>query len=720
MSTFVFQSILLAFAFVVGLSKLRARFRRTSRSKSPHCSIIPRRQEGRLLQQSHDVVNLKQLKELYYKLQNLEKHPVILPQARDTLLLLFSESLESVSSRLSSVSGILSIEHYSKEKLSDFMHSEQEKVTKYWEDYVGRRKAGHPREFFKTHEDAKTWIKQNSPLKYVDGAWLGHLNKSSTPFALRGITKDAWQILSEEYGDGDLDKHHAHLYSKLVRDVDPTLPRGDTEDFIHPRQGLTDVSIWKAATAQLLISLFPHDFLPEILGFNLHFEGLSEETLIVSRELRELNFDPYYFLLHISIDNADSGHTAMALQVVVNYMEYLQDTNDDHAVQRAWKGIQVGFILSQSLSSEASKIPKDTFGASDKPKNKYESALEKIFQSKAHASHRIHCNNETKIGVRTLSEWLDPGAMTSHRWRIEFLHSLSTTEKLVQRGESHKSKLVQELSWKGKMFGAFTESEVKAVSDWIDSLQPLDQVYWTFVNQSQKPSTGAFLNQNISADYPVFLLRTITEVITDPGHPQLQLENAINFKGDAKNIDLQRLLPLWFAHPALLESFVIIPSKAATVFGCSILRLIRAQSGFGKEGFSVAGKDESCRTSLGLLELGLEMARSKGFDEPTSLQDVLERYPSDFAVEMLRLSMYPTDNVAILLGLAWAFMGLHSIIASSPILSHASRDVLGQITKREEESLRICLRELERENFRGSDFQGAFNRGRMEIESCFF
>ena len=719
MSTFVFQGILFTFAFVIGLSQLRARFRRTSRSKLSDCSLSVKRQDESLYQHSHDVANLKQLKELYYKLQNLEEYPLILPQARDTLLFLFSESLESVSARLSSVSGILSIEHYSKEKLSGFMHNEQEEVTKYWEEYVARRRAGHPRELFKTHEDAKRWIKQASPLKYVDGAWLGHLNKSSTPFALRGITKDAWQVLSEEYGDGDLDKHHAYLYSKLVRGVDPTLPRGDTQDFIHPRQGLTDVSIWKAAVAQLLISLFPHEFLPEILGFNLHFEGLSEETLIASRELRELNFDPYYFLLHVSIDNADSGHTAMALQVVVNYMDYLQNTKDVHAVQRAWKGIQAGFILSQSLSSQASKIPQDTSEVSGEPQDKYELALEKVFQSKALASHRIHCNTKTKIGVRTLSEWLDPSAMASHHWRIEFLHSLSKTEKLVHRGESSKSKLVQELSWKGKMFGAFTESEVKAVSDWIDSLLRLDQVYWTFVDQPQKSSSDAFLNQNITADHPVFLSRKFTEVITDPGHSQLQLESAVSDKVNAQNIDLKQLLPLWFAHPALLECFVTIPSKTATVARCSILRFIRAQSGFGIEGFGVAGKDESRRTPTGLLELGLEMARTKGYDEPTSLKDVLERWPSDFALEMLRLSMYPTDNVATLLGLAWAFVGLHKIIASSSILSNASRDILGQITKREDENLKICLRELEREGFRKSDFQGAFNRGKMEIESCF-
>jgi hypothetical protein len=180
--------------------------------------------------------------------------------------------------------------------------------------------------------------------------------------------------------------------------------------------------------------------------------------------------------------------------------------------------------------------------------------------------------------------------MASHYWRIEFLQSLSTTKKLVHKGESSSSRLIQELSWKDKMFGAFTKSEVRAVSDWIDNLPPLEQVYWNFIGEPQRISADVFRNQNIAADYPVFISRAFPECIPDPWqHPQLQkldtpLKDIDKAGARAKNIELRRLLPLWFAHPALLESFAAIPSKTATVLGCSILRIIRAQSGFGLEG----------------------------------------------------------------------------------------------------------------------------------------
>ncbi|KAI1270891.1 hypothetical protein F5Y07DRAFT_406499 [Xylaria sp. FL0933] len=340
-------------------------------------------------------VTLKELKHLYYELQSLERHKDILPHARDTLLLLLSESLETLSARLSTASGILFIASYDRDKLSAFVRSEQDSTTK-------------------SREDAAKSIKQSSPLRYVDGAWLGHLNKASTLFALRMFTKNASQVLFEEYGDGDLGKHHVHLYRQLVRDVSPDLPAGDSRDFIHPRHSLDDIHVWKAAVAQLLISLLPQEFFSGILGFNLHFEGVSKDTLLASRELRELGFDPYYFLLHISIDNADSGHTAMALQVVVDYMEHLISTEDSNAMQRAWRGVQAGFILSQNLTSRTSKLPQDYSQTCIIPQSKSEITLEKILLSKSAASHRIQCNVGIKVGFQTLSQWLEPKTITSH------------------------------------------------------------------------------------------------------------------------------------------------------------------------------------------------------------------------------------------------------------------------------------------------------------------
>jgi hypothetical protein len=58
----------------------------------------------------------------------------------------------------------------------------------------------------------------------------------------------------------------------------------------------------------------------------MHFEGLTMDTLKAAKELEELKINAYYFFLHVTIDNADSGHTMMAMQAVVEYFEHLQTT----------------------------------------------------------------------------------------------------------------------------------------------------------------------------------------------------------------------------------------------------------------------------------------------------------------------------------------------------------------------------------------------------------
>ena len=137
--------------------------------------------------------------------------------------------------------------------------------------------------------------------------------------------------------------------------------------------------------------------------------------------------------------------------------------------------------------------------------------------------------------------------------------------------------------------------------------------------------------------------------------------------------DLSKLLPLWFTTPCVLESFVCIPAKTTTITAAAVTRLLRAQYGFAVEGPGVAGMDEARRIdSAGLVELGLEMIKRSGLPEPESLKEVLENWPSGFALQMLHWSMRPMANFGLLLGLAWAFFGLHDAVASSKLLSRTS------------------------------------------------
>ncbi|KAF1938422.1 hypothetical protein EJ02DRAFT_437123 [Clathrospora elynae] len=348
-------------------------------------------------------------KKLFHELHHLESNSEILPRARDQLILQLAEAVETERRNPGS---ILSIAEYSKINILAFIQQQEELTGHEWDAYLARRKGGGKPELFSNRDTARTWLREFAPLKLVDGAWLGHTHRVTTPFALRHITKDAWQVMAEEYGDGILAQHHVHLYSKLLHDVDAGLPEAHDPDFIHTRHGMDNVQVWKGAVAQLLVSLFPHEFLPEILGFNLHFELLTLNTMIASKELEEVKLDAYYFFLHISIDNSHSGHTAMAAETVCKYMDHVQRSEGDEAARSAWRRVQAGYCLSSSFSApQAGTYSAPSHGCQlstlnahrpeedfEQDTNEWDQKILQLMQAKAQAAGKIHCGSQIKIG----------------------------------------------------------------------------------------------------------------------------------------------------------------------------------------------------------------------------------------------------------------------------------------------------------------------------------
>lgn len=651
---------------------------------------------------------------LYFKLQNLEQYPEVLPQSRDLLVMLLSEALEAACK--DSGSGILGVKAFTRDNLVQFLQSQDDETMAQWERYMARRKTDSRLRMFPNREEAQWWLKQVAPVKYVDGAWLGHVNKITTPFALRRTTRDAWQVLSEELGDGDLDKNHVQVYRELMKDIVPGLPAGDTMDFIHPRHELNEPSVWKAAIAQLLISLFPHEFLPEILGFNLHFELLTLETLKAAKELAEMKLNSYYFALHISIDNSDSGHTAMAKQAVMVYIEHVEETQGHLAGERVWKRIQAGYILSERCSTSVECPSSKTTAVDSFPSSKVEAEVVSIFKAKAPVAHKVHCSSQMRIGRQTLVDWLAPEAFDSKQWQKDFLDDLKNMPPWVRKGQSSKSKLIKELSWPGKMFGSFTQNEVEVVKRWIDELRDPDpKFYWTFVHRADTPSSHIFQDQDICVDYPV--LSSLDLATVSSPLPNLHPESAEHLDKIIATSNMSGLCTLWFAHQCLLESFVCVPAKTTTRSACAVVRLLRAQYGFGAEGPGVAGMDEVRREDrVGLVELGLEMMQRAGLAEPAHLADVLDSKDPSFARDMLHWSMHPVKHASFLLGLTAGFVDLHDAVSSSPsLLSPGSRDVLAQIACRERNNLEVCLDELRENHKEYAEFQRGHRLAMDEI-----
>jgi hypothetical protein len=185
---------------------------------------------------------LDEFKKLYFKLHNLERfYDDILPKVASILWAMISEAIDDAVHQKSC--GILDIGTYSVQALEQFVHAEHDACMSNWEDYNTRRKAGGHRELFMSCEDASNSIRRLAPLRLVDGAWLAHVNKIRTPIALRSVMQSAWQILSEELGDGDLRKNHVHVYHELIRETSGTYLEPHSPLFIDSHNDMPDVHV---------------------------------------------------------------------------------------------------------------------------------------------------------------------------------------------------------------------------------------------------------------------------------------------------------------------------------------------------------------------------------------------------------------------------------------------------------------------------------------------
>ncbi|PLN85700.1 hypothetical protein BDW42DRAFT_160436 [Aspergillus taichungensis] len=660
-------------------------------------------------------------KELFFKLQNLEEFPETIPTARKTFLLLLSQALKD-QVEAPSTSSILSIKHFDEKELAHALQNHQDEVTRQYHEYIGRRRSGGPRELFLNKQVAGDRLREAAPLKLVDGAWLGHFNKITMPFLLRPIMKRTWQVFTEELGNGNREQHHVKIFEDLLRVFEPDLPSPTTKIILHPRYRLGNLKYWRAAAAQLLVSLFPHEFVPEILGFNMHFEMLQLDTMQAAKELPEVQLNPYYFLLHVSIDNNHSGHSAMAMASVVDYIQHLAETEGQVAAEMGWKRVQAGYVLSEWLSQKGNQATNILPQLNSDSIVRLESKVLAIFGSKTQAAHRLHCGSRVKIGGRLLTDWLNPEAFRAEEWQQEFIRYFRTCKPWIIPGDSQKSKLVQELKWGGKMYGSFTKNEVETLELWIDSLTNNQYpFYYSFIG----PITHSKCHKHNEpgANKRAKLVRAVGDENDSiacllPKGPLVKCTG-----GPTANLKLSSLLPLWFTQCCLFESFVYAPGRTTDTIGCAMIRFLRAQSGFDTDHLIVPGIDALyAGDDKGIVELGLEITRRASLPVPQDLHSLLSRWPSEFATTMLKLASSPIRNFGLLLGMSMAFLELQDMVSefSNPsLLCPKSRMRLGSLARKQYQCLQVCLQEIPAGDHRHVDFNHGYGVAKAEINKCF-
>lgn len=306
-----------------------------------------------------------------------------------------------------------------------------------YREYLSARKNGAPRRYFGSKSHALYFLKGVAPTKLVDGAWLyGTLPRWENP--------DFHPLIKtylEELGDGAPDKNHVTLYRRLLA--------------IHGCEHWESLSEshFVQGAIQLALACNADRFLPEVVGYNLGYEQLPLHLLITSYELNELGIDPYYFTLHVTVDNAGSGHAHKAVQALRHLMAQSGDPAD------FFRRVLDGYRLNELGACTTSVI-----AAFD-----LEAELVEIFTAKAAVGRNMH-SDYCRVAGRSINDWLgEPRQIPA------FLAALESAG-WIKRGEDVENsrfwRLIQ--GERAEMFGVFTSYEQQVLRDWIQTPRDAD------------------------------------------------------------------------------------------------------------------------------------------------------------------------------------------------------------------------------------------------------
>ena len=301
-----------------------------------------------------------------------------------------------------------------------------------YRDYLAGRKQGAPRRYFSGKAHALHFLRGAAPTKLVDGAWLYAMLQRWREDELQPLIS----IYLEELGEGVPHKNHVLLYKNLL-----------AAHGIADWQRLDDSHFVQGAI-QLAFAHCGGDFLPELIGFNLGYEQLPLHLLISAYELNELGIDPYYFTLHVTVDNAATGHASTALQAM---RRILAHSDDKPAFLRR---LRAGMRLNELGAGTLSII--DGFDLDEE--------VAAMLSAKARVGANMH-SDYCRVGGRTVNEWLaQPEQVPA------FLRQLEQ-QGWIRRGEAPEHSRFWRLvhGERAEMFGVFTASEQQLLHDWIST-----------------------------------------------------------------------------------------------------------------------------------------------------------------------------------------------------------------------------------------------------------
>jgi len=296
-------------------------------------------------------------------------------------------------------------------------------------EYLHERQAGGPRRFFSNKAHALYFLQTVAPTKLVDGAWLNGTLAHWHDHRYEGLLR----TYLEELGDGNPVQNHVVLYRKLLAEYDLDTHAVADEHFL---QG----------AIQLALGQCLDECLPEVIGYNLGYEQLPLHLLISAYELSELGIDPYYFTLHVTIDNASTGHAQKAVQALMQLLPV--DADRDEFLRR----VSLGYRLNDLGQGSGAVI--DGFDL--------QAELLDMLERKRPFGQHMH-SDYCRFEGKTVNQWLaEPDSMPG------FLAALEQKGWIKRGQDPQDSRFWTLIDGDGAaMFGVFSPYEKQLLHDWI-------------------------------------------------------------------------------------------------------------------------------------------------------------------------------------------------------------------------------------------------------------
>ena len=269
------------------------------------------------------------LRDMYYYLVNIERHPDILQYAKKFAINWLSRS----AINLFRGERAIPFTEYAHQNLRTWYDAQAEAQVY---SYIH---SSH--EVLKTRAQVIDEAVQLCPMILIDGSWLQKW--CSSPLVDTKIGTLLYKIYSDEVGNGEPELNHPNIYRNLMQEMGINLPKFATREFSYWDRFNDEA--FKVPVFWLSISQFPRRFMAETLGLNLAMElaGVGGSYRTARDELHHYGYSTRFVDLHNTIDNVSTGHTAMARQAIEHYMDSVLQTNNPVSLRSHWERVWIGY-----------------------------------------------------------------------------------------------------------------------------------------------------------------------------------------------------------------------------------------------------------------------------------------------------------------------------------------------------------------------------------------